>query len=81
MLATLLLFAQEHVVEEAEPSKTPFYVAASALVAYALILSAVGIRKHDTFPPSKAVGRAAHTGLRSTGRGGDVHRGHHGVAT
>ena len=57
MLATLLLFAQEHVVEEAEPSKTPFYIAASALVAYALILSAVGIRKHETFPPSKAVGR------------------------
>ena len=28
-----------------------------ALVAFALILSAVGIRSHETFPPSKAVGR------------------------
>ena len=56
MLATLLLFAQEH-LEEAEPSKTPFYIAASALVAFALILSAIGIRNHETFPPSKAVGR------------------------
>jgi hypothetical protein len=57
MLATLLLFAQEHLAEEAEPSKVPFYVAASLLVAYALILSAVGIRRHETFPPSTAVGR------------------------
>jgi hypothetical protein len=56
MLATLLLFAQEH-LEEAEPSKTPFYVAASALVAFALILSAIGTKQSATFPPSKAVGR------------------------
>jgi hypothetical protein len=57
MLATLLLFAQE-AAEEAEPSKAPFYIAASLLVAFALILSAVGIRSHETFPPSKAAGRA-----------------------
>ena len=57
MLATLLLFAQEVHAEEAEPSKTPFYIAAGALVAFALILSAVGIRGHETFPPSNAVGR------------------------
>ena len=57
MLATLLLFAQEG-LEEAEPSKTPFYIAASALVAFALILSAIGIRNHETFPPSKGAGRA-----------------------
>jgi len=56
MLATLLLLAQE-TLEESEPSKVPFYIAASALVAFALILSAVGIRNHETFPPSKAVGR------------------------
>jgi quinol-cytochrome oxidoreductase complex cytochrome b subunit len=51
MLATLLLFAQE----EAEPSKAPFYIAAGVLVVYALLLSAVGIRRHETFPPSQGV--------------------------
>ena len=56
MLATLLLFAQE-AIEENEPSKVPYYIAASVLVAFALILSAIGIRNHETFPPSKAVGR------------------------
>ena len=51
MLATLLLAAEE----AAEPSKTPFYIAAIALVAFALILSLVGVRRHETFPPSARV--------------------------
>ena len=51
MLATLLLFAQE----EAEPSKAPFYIAAAVLVAFALLLSAVGIARHATFPPSRGI--------------------------
>jgi hypothetical protein len=51
----LLLQAAE---EAAEPSKTPFYVAASLLVAFALILAAVGTARHETFPPSKGVARA-----------------------
>ncbi|MDA0178969.1 hypothetical protein OJ997_01585 [Solirubrobacter phytolaccae] len=54
MFASLLLFAQEHLVEE-EVSKTPFYVAAGALVAFAALLSAVGIARHATFPPSRGV--------------------------
>jgi hypothetical protein len=54
MFATLLLFAQEHVVEE-EVSKTPFYIAAGALIAFALLLATVGIRRHATFPPSRGV--------------------------
>jgi hypothetical protein len=49
MLAALLLAAEE----AAEPSKTPFYILASALVAFALILSAVGTARHETFPPSR----------------------------
>jgi len=56
VFASLLLFAQEHLAEE-EVSKTPFYIAAGALVAFALLLSAVGISRHATFPPSRAVGR------------------------
>jgi hypothetical protein len=54
VFASLLLFAQEHLVEE-EVSKTPFYVAAGVLVAFALLLSAVGIARHATFPPSRGV--------------------------
>jgi hypothetical protein len=51
MLATLLVFA----AEEAEKSLAPFYASASVLVAFALLLSAVGIARHATFPPSKGV--------------------------
>ncbi|RKQ92032.1 hypothetical protein C8N24_1871 [Solirubrobacter pauli] len=57
MLASLVLFAQETLHVEEEVSKTPFYIAASALVAFALLLSAVGIARHETFPPSRAVAR------------------------
>ena len=51
----LLLQAAE---EAAEPSKTPFYVAASLLVAFALILAAVGSARHETFPPTVRAQRA-----------------------
>ena len=51
----LLLQAAE---EAAEPSKTPFYILASCLVAFALILSAVGTARHETFPPTKGSQRA-----------------------
>ena len=44
--------------EAAEPSKTPFYILASCLVAFALILSAVGTARHETFPPTVGVQRA-----------------------
>jgi hypothetical protein len=51
MLATLLLAAGE----TAEKSHTPFYIFAAALVVYALGLSAIGISRHETFPPSRGV--------------------------
>ena len=54
MLATLLLAA-----EEAAPSKTAFYIMAAVLVGYALSVSAIGVARHETFPPS----RGAATGL------------------
>ena len=44
--------------EAAEPSKTPFYVLASILVAFALIVSALGTVRHETFPPTKVAARA-----------------------
>jgi hypothetical protein len=40
---------------EGHSSKTPFYVAGAALVAFAVIISAVGIARPDTFPPSRGV--------------------------
>ena len=54
MLAVLLLAAEE----AAEPSKAPFYILAGALVAFALILAAVGTARHETFPPSRGVSTA-----------------------
>ena len=43
--------------EAAEPSKTPFYIMASALIAFALILAFVGTARHETFPPSRGLQR------------------------
>ena len=51
MLATLLLAAEE----VAEKSHTPFYIFAAALVVFALGLSAFGVARHETFPPSRGV--------------------------
>jgi hypothetical protein len=45
MLATLLLAS--------EPSKTPFYIVAGLLILFAAALSALGISRHETFPPSR----------------------------
>jgi hypothetical protein len=53
MPATLLLAAAE-----AAHSKTPFYVFAAALVVFALSLSAVGVSRHETFPPSRGLATA-----------------------
>ena len=51
MLATLIAFAAE---EGAEPSKALFYICGGVLVVWALVISAIGIRGHDTFPPTRA---------------------------
>jgi hypothetical protein len=51
VLQALILFAQEHVEEET--SKTAYYVAGAVLAAFAVIISAIGIRGHEHFPRSK----------------------------
>jgi hypothetical protein len=51
VLHAVLVFAQEAVEEEG--SKVPYYIAGGALAAFAVIISAIGIRGHDRFPPSK----------------------------
>jgi hypothetical protein len=55
-LATLLAVAEA--VEEEEPSKTAYYVAGIALVVFALVVAALGIRGHESFPPGKGAARA-----------------------
>jgi hypothetical protein len=52
MFATLLFAAE---VAEEEVSKTPFYISAAVLCAFALVLAFVGIRRHATFPPSRGM--------------------------
>ena len=54
MLATLLTFAA---AEGDESSKTAFYIAGIVLAAFAVVVSAIGIARHRTFPPSRAAAR------------------------
>jgi hypothetical protein len=51
VLGTVITFAAE------EGSKTAFYVCGGLLAAWAVILSAIGIRAQDTFPASKGAAR------------------------
>ena len=55
MLLAVLQEAAEHAAEET--SKTPFYVAAGLLTAFAVVLAFVGTVRHETFPPSRGVAR------------------------
>jgi hypothetical protein len=48
----LISFAAE------EASKTPYYVAGIALAAFAVIISAIGISRHETFPSTPGAARA-----------------------
>jgi hypothetical protein len=56
MLAALTVLAQTSAESQGEPSKVAFYIAGGLLVAFALVVSAIGIRG-ETFPPSRG-GRA-----------------------
>ena len=53
MLATLIAAAEE----AAEPSKTLFYVCGGLLAVWAVVVAAVGIRAHETFPSSRGLAR------------------------
>ena len=58
MLTALITFAAE---EGAEPSKTLFYICGGALVLWALGVSAVGIRSHESCPPTQSAARGVMT--------------------
>jgi len=55
VLATLIVFAASE--EGQESSKTLFYVCGGLLAVWALVVSAIGIRAHETFPPSQGATR------------------------
>jgi hypothetical protein len=44
--------------EGEEPSKTAYYIAGVALASFAVIISVIGIRGHENFPPSRGAMRA-----------------------
>jgi hypothetical protein len=54
VLTALITFAAE---EGAESSKTLFYICGGALAIWAVVVSAIGIRAHETFPPTKSAQR------------------------
>jgi hypothetical protein len=55
VLHALITFATEEAGEES--SKTLFYVCGGLLAAWALVVSAIGIKAHETFPPSESAKR------------------------
>ena len=58
-LASILVFAQDAAhgaAEHEETSKTPFYIAGIVAATYAVVLTFVGLRKHD-FPGSQGAVR------------------------
>ena len=55
MLHAVLTFAA---TEGEESSQTLFYIAGSLLAAFAVVISAIGITRHETFPPSRGAARA-----------------------
>ena len=54
MLHAIVTFAA---TEGEEHSQTAFYVAGIALAVFAVVLSAIGIARHRTFPPSRRAAR------------------------
>jgi hypothetical protein len=55
VLHALITFAA---TEGEETSKTAYYIAGSVLAGFAVVISAIGISRHETFPPSKGAARA-----------------------
>ena len=55
MLQALITMAA---TEGEESSKSAFYIAGGVLAGFAVVISAIGIRGHETFPPSRGTARA-----------------------
>jgi hypothetical protein len=59
VLHTLITFAATE--EGEESSKALFYICGGALAAWAVIVSAIGIRAHETFPATRGAYRGVLT--------------------
>jgi hypothetical protein len=57
-LPAVLTLIAAAAAEHEEPSKTLFYIAGALLATFAVVISVIGIRGHETFPPSKGAARA-----------------------
>jgi hypothetical protein len=57
VLQALIIFAQA-AAEEEESSKTAFYIAGAVLAVFAVVVAAIGIRSHATFPGSRGTATA-----------------------
>jgi len=55
VLHAIITFAAEEADEET--SKTLFYVCGGLLAVWAVVVSAIGIRAHETFPPTQSAAR------------------------
>jgi hypothetical protein len=55
VLHAIITFATEEAGEES--SKTLFYICGGLLAVWAVVISAIGIRAHETFPPTKSAAR------------------------
>ena len=55
MLLSIIIAATEEAGEES--SKTLFYICGGVLAVWAVVVSAVGIRAHETFPSTKSAAR------------------------
>ena len=56
MLHAFLIFGAE-AAEHAESSKAPFYITAGLLAAWAVLVSLIGIRRHENWPANDGVAR------------------------
>jgi hypothetical protein len=54
-MLSLITFAAE------EPNKTLFYICGGALAVWAVVVSTIGIRSHESFPSSQSAGRGVIT--------------------
>jgi hypothetical protein len=54
VLLSVIIAAAE---EAEESSKTLFYICGGLLAVWAVVVSAIGIRAHETFPPTKSAQR------------------------
>ena len=59
MLLFIILAAAEEAHEET--SKTLFYICGGLLAVWAVVVSAIGIRSHETFPATKSAARRVMT--------------------